>query len=106
MFVVQVACWHGVVPPLGPPSVASRTYLSPASALPEPVVKYSNAAWSAALVGVPPEGAMASLVRMAGSVVVPGPTGTTTAVSPGGTSQHWAPHGSGSGVTRLLGKSS
>src|SRR3954465_9356488 len=43
---------------------------------------------------------------MVGSVVVPGPTGTTIAVSPAGMSQHSLVHDTGIGVVRLLGKSS
>src|SRR5258708_28725907 len=49
---------------------------------------------------------MASLAVMSGNVVVPGPTGTTIAVSPGGRSQQSLVHKVGIGVVRLLGKSS
>jgi hypothetical protein len=61
---------------------------------------------SAAAVGVPPEGIASNLDRIVGTVVVPGPTGTTMAASPAGMSQHSLVHDVGIGVVRLLGKSS
>src|SRR5215471_9760296 len=48
----------------------------------------------------------ANLDKIVGTVMVPGPTGTTTAASPVGMSQHSLLHEVGMGIVGLFGKSS